>query len=105
LKLAVGADAEAAGGLGVGAQSGADAGHLVGGQAHAGTGPAEEHALVGLATGDALGHPPGNGRPEHLLPGQRAKDGQLMPASLQVSQHGFGHVGLFVGANGESHGT
>ena len=48
-------EARAAGGLGVVAQGGADAGNLVGSDADAGAGPAKEDAFVGCAGCDGFG--------------------------------------------------
>ena len=71
----------AAGGLGVGAQRGADAAHLVRGDRGAGAGPAAHHGLIGTALGHvAGGRLRGPGPVVALLVVERAVGERLVPA-------------------------
>ena len=85
--------------LGVGAQRGAHARHLVGGHRHAGAGPAPHQAPVGGAVGDGRRDVPADVRPG-LPVGERH---DLVPGGGEVTLDGLGHRRDLVGADGDAH--
>ena len=79
-----------AGGLGVGAQRGAHAGDLVGGDRRAGAGPAEQHAGLGRAGRHRLADAPTDLGPLPVLAGRRPDQHDVGAARLEVVPHGIG---------------
>ena len=91
-------------GRGVGAQRGADAADLVGGDRGAGAGPAADDGLLGAALGDVAGGGLGGPRPVVALGvGERAVRERLVAAGAQLLDDGVGDARALVGGDGDPH--
>src|SRR5205814_887616 len=93
----------AAGRLRIAAQSGTDAGNLVGGDRHAGAGPAEEHALLAGARSNPLPHFPPDVDPVHGVTVQWTVQLDVEAGSAQVINHRISHRRPFVAAYRDLH--
>ena len=91
---------------GVGAQRGADAGHLVGGDRRPRPRPAAHDALLGPARGHvAGGRLRGPGPVVALVLGQRPVQHRLVTAAADLLHDGAGDPGVLVGGDGDPHGA
>ncbi len=90
-------------GLGVRAQGGTHARHLVGHDGDAGAGPAAEHALLRLTRGHLLGHLAGHLGPLGGFTRRWAVHADLVPAPSQLLDENVRQVGALVGTEGYAH--
>ena len=78
--------------------------HLVRSERNAGSGPAEDDALIGLTARNRLGDAAPDVRPLLITAAGRPKHGdQLVAARAQVFEHEVRQIGSVVGPGGDAH--